>query len=142
MFNCILDPRVHSFPARARGYVHPLSFICHFDRLKMSVVVSVNTPVQPGNRIPTEEDCPLSYPTSVQWEHIFYSELQLHHKKLISNQCSTNKKTFLGQKYNLIQSPAFGNSSVNYKDYENRVSINQNTAIPSQTQECSLCPLK
>lgn len=139
MFNWILDPQLHSFPAWARGYVHPLSFSCHFDRGKTFVVVSGNVPLQPGNRIPMEEDCLLSYLTSVQQEHIFYSELQLHHKKLISNQCSTNKKTFLGQKTHLIQSPAFGSSSVNYKD--NRVSINKNISIPFQTQECSFCPL-
>lgn len=57
---CILAAHVHSssFSVIAGSYISPLNFICHFDRLKMFIVVSDKTPFQSGNRIQTEEDYP------------------------------------------------------------------------------------
>lgn len=49
---CILVVHVHSFSfsAIAGGYISPLKFICHFDRLKIFFVVSDKAPFQPRNR--------------------------------------------------------------------------------------------
>lgn len=53
---CILAAHVHSFSSSALtgGYISPLNFISHFDRLKIFIVVSDKTPFQSGNRIQTE----------------------------------------------------------------------------------------
>jgi len=55
---CILAAHVHSFSTIAGGYISPLNFICHFDRLKTCIVVSDKTPFQCGHQIQTEEDYP------------------------------------------------------------------------------------
>lgn len=145
MFSCVLDTQVHSFPAWARGFLHPLSFICHFDRLKASVAVSGNTPLQPGNRIPMAGGHPLNM---LYIFNICTTGAYILFRATAASQ-ETNFKSvqhkegnFSGSKTHLIQSAAFGNSSVNYREYENRVGINENMSTPSQDQECSLCPLK